>query len=75
MYKLKPMDIPKGKLKIIIQYGFSSKLSDVDNPTKHFVDVLQKFHGFNDRDIYEMNLTKVHVKKGEEFIDYKIEKL
>ena len=73
MYKLKPIKMPVGKLKISITFGFSSKLSDIDNGVKNFVDVLQKFHKFNDRDIYEMHLKKVDVPKGKEFIDYKIE--
>ena len=71
-YKLKPMDIPEGKLKVLLTFGLSSKLADIDNPVKAFIDILQKKYNFNDRDIYEMNLKKVDVKKGNEFIEYDI---
>lgn len=70
--KLKPMDIPKGNLKVTLTFGVSSKLADIDNPVKAFIDVLQKYYGFNDRNIYEMNLKKIDVKKGKEFIEYDI---
>jgi len=72
LYKLKPMVIPGGKLKVSLVFGLSSKLADIDNPVKAFVDVLQKKYKFNDRDIYEMNLKKIDVKKGDEFIKYDI---
>tara|TARA_R110000737_G_scaffold339516_1_gene361553 strand:- start:123 stop:452 length:330 start_codon:yes stop_codon:yes gene_type:complete len=69
---LLPMKIPDGKLKVFLIFGLSSKLADIDNPVKAFIDILQKEYSFNDRDIYSMELTKVDVKKGEEFIDFKI---
>ena len=50
--------------RIDIEFGFTSKLSDIDNPVKCFVDILQKKYGINDKDVYEMNLKKVIVKKG-----------
>jgi Holliday junction resolvase RusA-like endonuclease len=75
MYKLKPIKMPVGKLKVSIVFGFSSKLSDIDNGVKNFVDILQKRYKFNDRNIYEMTLKKVDVKKGEEFIEYEIQAL
>ena len=43
-----------GSLKISITYGFSSSLSDIDNPTKMFLDCLVKKYGFDDRQIYEL---------------------
>ncbi len=75
MYKLKPMDIPKGNLKVTLTFGLSSKLADIDNPVKAFIDVLQKRYKFNDRDIYEMRLKKIDVKKGKEFIEYDIQSI
>ena len=54
--------------------GVSSKLLDVDNLAKPFIDVLQKKYDFNDRMIYKLILEKTDVKKGEEFIDFKIKK-
>ena len=73
LLKLKPMDVPEGKLSISILYGMSNMQSDVDNPTKTFVDVLQKKYGFNDNKIYAMVLVKEKVAKGEEFIEFSLD--
>lgn len=62
----------KGNLRVDIQYGFSSVLSDIDNPNKMVIDVLCKKYGFDDRQIYELNNTKTIVKKGDEFINFSI---
>jgi len=70
---LPKITIPKGKLKLSLVFGFSSKASDIDNPVKPFVDILQKKYLFNDKMIYQMEIKKVDVKKGKEFIDFKIE--
>lgn len=56
------------KLKIDLEYGFSSRLADIDNPAKLILDILQKKYGFNDSQVYELVQTKHIVKKGEEFI-------
>jgi Holliday junction resolvase RusA-like endonuclease len=68
--------LPKRDLKdvqkVSIEFGFSSKLADIDNPVKPILDILQKKYGFNDRDIFELNIKKVVVKKGEEFIKISI---
>ena len=67
--------VPDGKLKIDITYGFSNVASDVDNPTKCLVDIMQKRYKFNDKNIYELNLKKEIVKKGKEFFEYTITQL
>jgi Holliday junction resolvase RusA-like endonuclease len=68
--------LPKRDLKDVervnIEFGFSSKLADIDNPVKPILDILQKKYGFNDRDIFELNIKKVVVKKGDEFIKISI---
>jgi len=64
-----------GSLKISIEYGFSSKLSDIDNPCKLVLDCLVKKYGFDDRQVYELNQTKEIVKKGSEYIKFNIDKL
>ena len=69
---LRPLKIPDGKLHLSITFGFSSKASDIDNPLKCFIDCLQKKYGFNDKDIYKLSVEKVDVKKGSEFIDFKL---
>ncbi len=75
LLKLKKIDVPEGKLKLIITFGLSSKLSDWDNPVKPFQDVLQKKFGFDDRRIYRAEINKVDVSKGSEFIEFEILKL
>lgn len=75
LLKLKPVKIPDGELSISIVYGFSSKLSDIDNPTKMVLDVLQKKYKFNDSRIFELTLKKEIVEKGNEFINIEIEEI
>jgi len=74
MLKLKPMEIPDGDLEIAMQLGFSNKLSDIDNPVKPFIDILQKYYGFNDSRVYALVLMKRIVPKGQEYISFSIHK-
>jgi len=69
---LKPMEIPEGKLELYLKWGFSSAGSDWDNPIKPFQDCLQKKYAFNDNRVVRAITEKVKVKKGEEFIEFKI---
>lgn len=64
-----------GSLKIELEYGFSSTLSDIDNPCKLVLDCLVKKYGFDDRQIYELNQVKKIVKKGSEYIKFSIVEL
>lgn len=75
MFKLPKMEIPEGKLLVEYLFGFSSNACDVDNPIKPTTDVLQKAYGFNDKQIHKLIVSKIKVKKGEEFISFNIEKL
>lgn len=72
--KYKGIDFDK-KLKLDISFGFSSAAADIDNPLKPFIDVLQKKYKFNDNQIYQLNVSKEKVKKGKEFIKFKINEL
>ena len=67
---LPKLKIPEGKLKLFIQVGFSSKASDLDNIIKPFQDILQKAYNFNDKKIYKLEVEKIDVKKGEDFINF-----
>lgn len=62
----------KAPFKVEINFGFSSTLSDIDNPLKPFLDILQKKYNINDKDIHELNVTKTIVPKGKEHIEFKI---
>lgn len=69
----KTVSIPDAKnIKLAIEFGFSSKASDIDNCCKSFIDCLVKKYSVDDRYIYEMHVFKNIVKKGEEFIRFKI---
>lgn len=72
--------MPKAKIKeppykITLRFGFSTYTSDIDNPIKPTLDLIQKKYNINDRDIMEINVYKSIVKKGQEFIYYEIEYL
>ena len=62
----------KDKIGITIEFGFSNSTSDIDNPLKPVLDILQKKYGFNDRSIYELTVTKSLTKKKKEFIKINI---
>lgn len=59
-------------IKLAIEFGFSSKLSDIDNCCKSFIDCLVKKYKVDDRYIYELHVFKSIVKKGEEYIKFKL---
>ncbi|WP_413512206.1 hypothetical protein [Myroides odoratus] len=69
----KRIEIPNSPFSITFEFGVSSKLSDWDNPIKPFQDILCKKYGIDDRDIYRGTVSKVLVKKGEEYVKFKIE--
>lgn len=62
--------VPPGKLKIILEFGMSNAGSDIDNPVKMTLDILQKKYWFNDSQIYEMTVSKVKVAKGDEYTKF-----
>jgi len=73
LYLLPHIDfIPENNIKLFIEFGFSSKLSDIDNPLKPFIDCLVKKYGVDDRYITELNVRKKTVSKGNEYIIFEI---
>lgn len=64
--------IPNGELSIVYYVGYSNKASDIDNCIKPFQDILSKHYGFNDNKIYHIEIFKIIVKKGFEFIEFEI---
>ena len=75
LYKLPNFEIGKAELRLIIEVGFSNKSSDLDNICKPFQDILQKKLRFNDSQIYQLIMIKKIVKKGSEYIEFKIENI
>lgn len=65
--------VPDSLIKIEIIFAFSNSLSDIDNPLKLFLDIIQKKYGINDCKIYELNVKKVIDKN--EYISFKISPL
>lgn len=72
---LKPMQLPKPPLQIDFEFGFSNKASDIDNPMKPFLDILQKKYNFDDAEVYKIVIVKKIVAKGNEFIKFQIKSL
>ena len=73
LLKLLPNRELKAVKSIHLEFGFSSKLADIDNPIKPILDILQKKYKFNDKDIFEMHVIKSVVPKGQECIKITIE--
>lgn len=57
-----------GNLTLKMEVGFSSPLSDLSNAIKGIEDVLAEFYNFNDRQIVRIELDKILVKKGDEYM-------
>lgn len=72
---LSRQNIPSGELSLAFEFGFSSVLSDYDNPIKPVQDIISGYYGFNDNRIYHGEQLKRIVKKGEEYIKFSINKL
>ena len=68
----KKYKMPDAPYEMELIFGFSNKASDVDNGNKTFIDLLQWVYGFNDKEIYKLTSIKKIVKKGEEYITFKI---
>lgn len=72
LYLLKKETIPRGRLFLTLTVGVSSKNADLDNTIKPFLDILQKKNGFNDKNIYVLDVAKEDVARGKEYIEYEI---
>ena len=76
LLQLDPAKPPEGAKFAHYRWGFSSKNSDTDNPTKVFQDILTKFWGFRaDTDIEFIILERAIVPKGEEYIEFHIDSI
>mgnify|MGYP003404518404 CR=1 FL=1 len=73
--QLPDIELPEPPYCIHFKFGFSSSASDWDNPIKPLQDILAKRYGFNDKLIKRGIVDVEDVKKGYEFIEFKIETL
>lgn len=74
-FLLPKIKLPEPPYMLYIEFGFSSKGSDWDNPIKPFQDCLAEKYGFNDNQVYEAHIVKKIVKKGKEYIKFEIKHL
>lgn len=66
------IDIPPPPFEIYFKFGFSSTLSDWDNPVKVLQDILSKKYGFNDKLIRRGVVDTEIVEKGKEFFEFEL---
>lgn len=66
-------NIPEPPYRITLIFGVSNPASDIDNPVKLFIDILQKKYKFNDKEIYEMLVKKVIVGKRREYCEFTLQ--
>lgn len=69
---LKATSVPAPPYELRLSFGFSNYLSDIDNPMKPFIDILQKKFSFDDRDILRVVVDKVMTDKGKEFVSFEL---
>ena len=72
LFLLPKITLPAPPYELHLEIGVSNMAFDFDNPVKPFVDILQKKYGFNDKQIMRAVIDKVIVKKGKEYIGFKI---
>lgn len=70
--RLPDLEIPEGRLKLIVYVYYSNQRADIDNCLKPFIDILQARYSFNDCYVYELNVKKFIVNKGYERIAFSI---
>jgi Holliday junction resolvase RusA-like endonuclease len=67
--KLSKLEPP---FEVALEFGFSNVASDIDNPIKPILDIIQKKYGINDKDIYELKIKKTVVPKKSDYIKFSI---
>jgi Holliday junction resolvase RusA-like endonuclease len=71
--ELPDLDLPdRGPLGLRLRAGLSNRAADLDNVIKPFLDILQSHYGFNDNRIYYIEMTKVKIAKGEEYVSFEL---
>jgi len=71
-FLLPKMKLPDPPFRLLYEFGFSSKGSDIDNHIKSIQDSLQSKYSFNDNQIHEFTAKKKIVPKGKEYIKFEI---
>jgi Holliday junction resolvase RusA-like endonuclease len=72
LWLLPKIKMPEAPYCLHLVFSFSNKASDIDNPTKLVLDIMQKKYGFNDSSIYKLIIEKKIVKKGKECFQFNL---
>lgn len=75
LWLLPKISLPPPPYELYFKFGFSSKLSDWDNPIKPTQDILSKKYGFNDKLIRRAVVETEIVPKGKEYIEFEFKTL
>lgn len=70
LYMLPAIKLPEAPYHVHLHFAFSSTQSDIDNPTKLILDVMQKKYAFNDKNIFKLTIEKELVEKGKEHFQF-----
>jgi len=72
LFLLPKIKLPEAPYEVYFKFYFSNSGSDLDNPVKPAMDILQKKYSFNDKLVYKMTVEKALVKKGQECFEFMI---
>lgn len=70
LWILPKINLPEAPYEIYFKFYFSNSGSDLDNPCKPLLDIMQKKYGFNDKLVYKLTIEKELVKKGKEGFEF-----
>ena len=68
-------EMKTGKLGLKFKFRFQRSNSDIDNPVKPLQDVLQKHFGFDDKQVYRLEVEKYHYRGCQPFVEVEITQL
>jgi len=64
------LQLPPGKMVLLLKFYFSSAASDLDNPIKPIQDIITRHYGVDDKHIFMAMQEKYKVKRGEDRIEF-----
>ena len=64
------LQLPPGKVILLLKFYFSSAASDWDNPIKPIQDIICRHYGVDDKHVHLGIVEKLKVKRGEDRIEF-----
>ena len=64
------LQLPPGKMILLLRFYFSSASSDWDNPIKPIQDIICRHYGVNDKHVHLGIVEKLKVKRGEDRLEF-----